>query len=108
MFIFIFRFFFAFVKFDKTIYLCLSILQDKPVIIPVSNKQKNYMAAIPTFVRNVMGSSAGAGSGEFHVYRHLRRKEYARQKHIQHKSKQVKFVYTIHIFTILQLILIYF
>lgn len=35
-----------------------------------------------------MGSSAGAGSGEFHVYRHLRRKEYARQKHIQHKSRQ--------------------
>lgn len=46
------------------------------------------MAAVPTFVRNVMGSSAGAGSGEFHVYRHLRRKEYARQKHIQHKSRQ--------------------
>lgn len=55
----------------------------------MSNKQKNFMAAIPTFVRNVMGSSAGAGSGEFHVYRHLRRKEYARQKHIQHKSRQV-------------------
>lgn len=32
-----------------------------------------------------MGSSAGAGSGEFHVYRHLRRKEYARQKSIQQK-----------------------
>lgn len=36
-----------------------------------------------------MGSSAGAGSGEFHVYRHLRRKEYARQKQIQQKSKKV-------------------
>lgn len=35
-----------------------------------------------------MGSSAGAGSGEFHVYRHLRRKEYARQKYIQIKSEQ--------------------
>lgn len=33
-----------------------------------------------------MGSSAGAGSGEFHVYRHLRRKEYARQKNIQNQS----------------------
>lgn len=33
-----------------------------------------------------MGSSAGAGSGEFHVYRHLRRKEYSRQKNIQAMS----------------------
>lgn len=46
------------------------------------------MQSVPTFVRNVMGSSAGAGSGEFHVYRHLRRKEYARQKMIQSKSHQ--------------------
>lgn len=36
-----------------------------------------------------MGSSAGAGSGEFHVYRHLRRKEYARQKFIQEKAHKV-------------------
>lgn len=40
-----------------------------------------------------MGSSAGAGSGEFHVYRHLRRKEFARQKQIQHKSRQVYNIY---------------
>lgn len=29
----------------------------------------------------------GAGSGEFHVYRHLRRKEYARQKEMEIESK---------------------
>lgn len=36
-----------------------------------------------------MGSSAGAGSGEFHVYRHLRRKEYARQKYMEEKARRV-------------------
>ncbi|XP_052861807.1 PRKR-interacting protein 1 homolog [Anopheles cruzii] len=60
---------------------------DKPVMIPTSAKDRDFGNAIPSFVRNVMGSSAGAGSGEFHVYRHLRRKEYARQKHIQEKSR---------------------
>uniref|UniRef100_A0A182QKD6 PRKR-interacting protein 1 n=1 Tax=Anopheles farauti TaxID=69004 RepID=A0A182QKD6_9DIPT len=59
---------------------------DKPVIIPAPSRNRDFSTAIPSFVRNVMGSSAGAGSGEFHVYRHLRRKEYARQKQIQEKS----------------------
>lgn len=45
-----------------------------------------------------MGSSAGAGSGEFHVYRHLRRKEYSRQKFIQEKGQKVGFIITLHIF----------
>lgn len=52
--------------------------------------EKDFMNTIPSFVRNVMGSSAGAGSGEFHVYRHLRRKEYARQKFIQHANLKEK------------------
>lgn len=69
------------------IFYSISI-QEKPVIIPEHRRDKNYMQSVPSFVRNVMGSSAGAGSGEFHVYRHLRRKEYARQKMIQHKSIQ--------------------
>uniref|UniRef100_A0A1B6GHW8 PRKR-interacting protein 1 homolog n=1 Tax=Cuerna arida TaxID=1464854 RepID=A0A1B6GHW8_9HEMI len=60
---------------------------DKPVVIPDRVKDKK-MPHVPEFVRNVMGSSAGAGSGEFHVYRHLRRKEYARQKFIQEKSEK--------------------
>lgn len=68
--------------------------QQKDVIIPnlsTSSKRDNAnsISETPSFVRNVMGSSAGAGSGEFHVYRHLRRKEYARQKQIQQLSAQV-------------------
>ncbi|KAH8401881.1 hypothetical protein KR009_008462 [Drosophila setifemur] len=61
---------------------------DKPVIIPEARRERDFMSSVPTFVRNVMGSSAGAGSGEFHVYRHLRRKEYARQKNIQNQSSR--------------------
>lgn len=60
---------------------------DKPVILPDRPKAKST-PTVPEFVRNVMGSSAGAGSGEFHVYRHLRRKEYARQKFIQEKGRK--------------------
>ncbi|KAL1140540.1 hypothetical protein AAG570_000470 [Ranatra chinensis] len=65
------------------------LFQDKPVLIPERQKEKK-LPHVPEFVRNVMGSSAGAGSGEFHVYRHLRRKEYSRQKYIQEKSEKTK------------------
>ncbi|CAH0564057.1 unnamed protein product [Brassicogethes aeneus] len=62
---------------------------DKPVMIPEKPKERGS-PNVPDFVRNVMGSSAGAGSGEFHVYRHLRRKEYARQKYMQAKGEREK------------------
>lgn len=69
-------------------------LQQKEVNIPQSNPKRNGgdgLGETPSFVRNVMGSSAGAGSGEFHVYRHLRRKEYARQKQIQQQGVKVNY-----------------
>ncbi|XP_077443460.1 PRKR-interacting protein 1 homolog [Stigmatopora argus] len=58
---------------------------EKPAAIPDRPKKWNPRAP-PEFVRDVMGSSAGAGSGEFHVYRHLRRREYQRQDFLDKMS----------------------
>ncbi|XP_034554908.1 PRKR-interacting protein 1 homolog [Notolabrus celidotus] len=61
---------------------------DKLAPIPDRPKEWNPRAP-PEFVRDVMGSSAGAGSGEFHVYRHLRRREYQRQDFLDKISDKI-------------------
>lgn len=52
---------------------------DQPIRIPSEVVQRSS-AAPPEIVTNVQGSSAGAGSGEFHVYKASRRREYERLK----------------------------
>lgn len=48
-------------------------------------------------MKNVQGSSAGAGSGEFHVYKASRRREYERLKLMDEEAQKVCFMALLHL-----------
>lgn len=60
----------------------------KPAYIPPQPKEKSIRPA-REMMKNVQGSSAGAGSGEFHVYKASRRREYERLKLIDEQAIKV-------------------
>ncbi|KAF3386740.1 PRKR-interacting protein 1 [Penicillium rolfsii] len=64
----------------------------KEVRLPSASKERtsSSLAPPPEIVANVQGSSAGAGSGEFHVYKASRRREYERLKMMQSEVEKEK------------------
>lgn len=61
----------------------------KPAHIPAAPKDKTIRPA-REMMKNVQGSSAGAGSGEFHVYKASRRREYERLKIMEDQAQKVR------------------
>ncbi|THH20404.1 hypothetical protein EW146_g949 [Bondarzewia mesenterica] len=59
----------------------------KAAYIPAAPKDKTLRPA-REMMKNVQGSSAGAGSGEFHVYKAGRRREYERLKAMDDQAKK--------------------
>ncbi|KAJ3553005.1 hypothetical protein NM688_g3849 [Phlebia brevispora] len=59
----------------------------KPAYIPAPPKEKMIRPA-REMMKNVQGSSAGAGSGEFHVYKASRRREYERLKMMDDEAQK--------------------
>lgn len=63
---------------------------DVEIKLPSSTISTFKAPAPPEIVANVQGSSAGAGSGEFHVYKASRRREYERLRAMDDEVRKEK------------------
>jgi hypothetical protein len=63
---------------------------DQEIHVPSSALTKPSGPLPPEIVTNVQGSSAGAGSGEFHVYKASRRREYERLRQMDEDVRNEK------------------
>lgn len=66
---------------------------DRDIQLPTSTdglSKPRTLAPPPEIVANVQGSSAGAGSGEFHVYKASRRREYERLRLMDEEVRKEK------------------
>ncbi|KAF9050765.1 DUF1168-domain-containing protein [Hymenopellis radicata] len=59
----------------------------KPIYVPPPPQEK-FIRPAREMMKNVQGSSAGAGSGEFHVYKAGRRREYERLAILAEQSQK--------------------
>ncbi|KAF3917409.1 hypothetical protein ABW21_db0205678 [Orbilia brochopaga] len=67
-----------------------SLMKNPDRVIPTFRSRDKKLPPPPEIVANVQGSSAGAGSGEFHVYKASRRREYERLKMMDDQLKKEK------------------
>ncbi|KAJ6257090.1 hypothetical protein Dda_7975 [Drechslerella dactyloides] len=67
-----------------------SLMKNPERVITTIRSRDKKLPPPPEIVANVQGSSAGAGSGEFHVYKASRRREYERLKMMDDQLKKEK------------------
>ena len=63
---------------------------EREVKMPTGPREKSIRPPRDV-MKNVTGSSAGAGSGEFHVYKQQRRREYERIQLMEEEAQKVGF-----------------
>jgi len=61
----------------------------QPRVEPVYEVKEKEIRPTNDVIKNIQASSAAAGSGEFHVYKHSRRREAERIKNMERRNREV-------------------